>query len=210
LSVPYQDSAETGRLILRDGTAATVRLAHAEDRASMAEFFARLSKDSQRIRFFSLTQPSAKLIETFCDDSDPRKQLCLIVMPASGGASRIIASANYMARNEATAEIALAVDDAFHGKGIGSLLLERLAVLAVRNGFNRFWAITLPDNQQMLDVFRKSGFECRSRANDGGRMPARVQVSMATLASRRGGSIMPSKPRKVISCSASSILASGL
>ena len=133
----------------------------------MAEFFARLSKDSQRLRFFSLTQPSAKLIETFCDDSDPRKQLCLIVMRASGGASRIIASANYMARDEATAEIALAVDDAFHGKGIGSLLLERLAVLAVRNGFHRFWAVTMPDNQRMLDVFRQSGFECHSRANDG-------------------------------------------
>ncbi len=56
-------------------------------------------------------------------------------------ATRIIASANYMAHDGATAEIALAVDDAFQGKGIGSLLLERLAVLAVRNGFRRFWAI---------------------------------------------------------------------
>ena len=30
------------------------------------------------------------------------------------------------------AEVALAVDDAFHGKGLGSLLLERLALLAVQ------------------------------------------------------------------------------
>ena len=133
----------------------------------MTAFFRRLSTDSRQRRFFSAAEPAIKLIDSFCDDSDPRKQLCLIVMRATRGRTRIIASANYMAHDEATAEIALAVDDAFQGKGIGSLLLERLAVLAVRNGFRRFWAITMPDNQQMLDVFRESGFECRSQANDG-------------------------------------------
>ena len=165
--MPYQESAESGRLILRDGTTAIVRLAHPEDRESMAEFFTRLSEDSRRLRFFSIAQPSATLIETFCDDTDPRKRLCLLVTRAADGASRIIASANYMAHDDTTAEIALAVDDAFQGKGIGSLLLERLAVLAVRNGFRRFWAITMPDNQRMLDVFRQSGFECRSSPKDG-------------------------------------------
>jgi acetate---CoA ligase (ADP-forming) len=133
----------------------------------MGEFFARLSKDSRWLRFFSVSEPSGKLIDSFCDDSDPRQRLCLIVTRTSGGDSRIIAVANYVAHDETTAEIALAVDDAFQGKGIGSLLLERLAVLAARNGFRRFWATTLANNQQMLDVFRQSGFECRSRANDG-------------------------------------------
>ena len=133
----------------------------------MGEFFARLSKDSRWLRFFSVSEPSVKLIDSFCDDSDSRQRLCLIVTRTSGGDSHIIATANYMAHDETTAEIALAVDDAFQGKGIGSLLLERLAVLAVRNGFRRFWATTLPGNQHMLDVFRQSGFECRSRSNDG-------------------------------------------
>ena len=133
----------------------------------MGEFFARLSKDSRWLRFFSVSEPSVKLIDSFCDDSDPRQRLCLIVTRTSGGDSRIIAAANYMAHDETTAEIALAVDDAFQGKGIGSLFLERLAVLAVRNGFRRFWATTRPNNQKMLDVFRQSGFECRSRSNDG-------------------------------------------
>ena len=164
--MPYQDSAELGRLILRDGTTATVRLAHPPDQELMAEFFRTLSKDSLQRRFFSMAEPTAKLIESFCDDSDTRKRLCLIVTRASGSSSRIIASANYMAHDEATAEIALAVDDAFQGKGIGSLLLERLAVLAVRNGFRRFWAITSRQSA-MLDVFRKSGFACRSRVDEG-------------------------------------------
>lgn len=62
----------------------------------------------------------------------------MIVTRSLQDSSRIIASANYMAYDETTAEVALAVDDAFQGKGIGSLLLERLTVLAARNGFRRF------------------------------------------------------------------------
>jgi acetate---CoA ligase (ADP-forming) len=133
----------------------------------MGQFFSHLSEDSRIRRFFSIAQPPTRLIEQFCDDSDFGKQLCLVVTRTAGDRSRIIASANYMAHDETTAEIALAVDDTFQGKGIGSLLLERLAVLAARNGFRRFWATTLPENRQMLDVFRESGFECRSRENDG-------------------------------------------
>jgi GNAT superfamily N-acetyltransferase len=133
----------------------------------MAAFFASLSKDSQRHRFFSLTQPTSQLIGSFCDDSDPRKCLSLIVLRATGGTSRIIATGQYAARDDTTAEIAMAVDDKFQGKGIGSLLLERLALLAVRNGFRRFWAITMPENYPMLDVFRESGFESSARSDDG-------------------------------------------
>jgi GNAT superfamily N-acetyltransferase len=42
----------------------------------------------------------------------------------------------------------------FQGKGIGTLLLERLALLAVYKGLRRFWAVTMAENQPMLDVFR--------------------------------------------------------
>ncbi len=145
----------------------------------MAEFFRTLSQDSRRRRFLSVSEPTAKLIDSFCDDSDARKRLCLVVTRASDGGPRIIAVANYMAHDEATAEIALAVDDAFQGKGIGSLLLERLAVLAARHGFRRFSAIMMPDNQPMLDVFRNSGFECRSRVDHGD-----VEIDLSVLPSK--------------------------
>jgi acetyl coenzyme A synthetase (ADP forming)-like protein len=163
LPVPFQDAADSGRLILRDGTTATVRVAGPADRERMARFFAALSKQSRHQRFFSFGEPSQKLIDSLCDDSDPRQRLSLIVTRSSADDSVIIATANYAARDETTAEIALAVDDRFQGRGIGSLLLERLAVIAARNGFRRLWAITKAENQPMLDVFRESGFECRSR-----------------------------------------------
>ncbi|MEK6618316.1 MAG: GNAT family N-acetyltransferase, partial [Nitrospirota bacterium] len=68
---------------------------------------------------------------------------------------------SYWAKDEHTAEVAMAVDDAFHGKGLGTLLLERLALLAIRHGFTRLWAVTHADNLAMREVFRESGYAVR-------------------------------------------------
>jgi acetyl coenzyme A synthetase (ADP forming)-like protein len=163
LPIPSQDSPEFGRLILRDGTTATIRLTTPEDKPALAKFFSALSGVSKLHRFFSFAGPNDKLIEFFCDSSNPRKQLSLVVIRHMDQSPRIIASGSYVAHDETTAEIALAVDDECQGKGLGTLLLERLALLAVNNGFLRFWAITSAENSQMLNVFRDSGFECRTK-----------------------------------------------
>jgi acyl-CoA synthetase (NDP forming) len=88
------------------------------------------------------------------------------VSRVADGLSRIIATGSYVARDETTAEVAFAVDDELQGKGLGGLLLERLALLAARHGFVRFWALTLLGNQLMLETFRHSGFSIHSRIED--------------------------------------------
>src|SRR5262249_1665989 len=70
-------------------------------------------------------------------------------------------------RDEKSAEVAIAVEDRFQGKGIGAHLLERLALLAARAGFSRFWAITHLDNRGMIEVFRHSGFPLAERLDSG-------------------------------------------
>lgn len=91
LPIPYQDSAEAGRLILRDGSTATVQVARPQDRKLLAAFFKTLSKRSFQRRFFSATVPLAKLIESFCDDADRSQHLCLIVSRATPAGPRVIA-----------------------------------------------------------------------------------------------------------------------
>jgi acetyl coenzyme A synthetase (ADP forming)-like protein len=167
LPAPYQDSAEAGRLILRDGTTATLRVAQPQDRDALRAFFQQLSPDSIQKRFFSSAPPRPEWIATLCDPSDPKTQLSLIVLRASGGSSRVIATGSYMTGANGTAEVALAVDDAFHGKGLGSLLLERLALLAVKHGITEFWAVTHMDNRPMLEVFYRSGFQVREKLEHG-------------------------------------------
>jgi acetyl coenzyme A synthetase (ADP forming)-like protein len=155
---PYQDAAESGRLILRDGTTAHVRIAHPEDRDALYAFFEQLSAEARRRRFFSASLPSREWIATLCESDQPQSVLTLIVTRTRDGHPQIVATGTYLKKDTQTAEVAFAVDDAFQGKGLGTLLLERLALLAVRHGFTRFWALTHTDNQAMRDVFRESGF----------------------------------------------------
>jgi acetyl coenzyme A synthetase (ADP forming)-like protein len=166
---PYQDSAEAGRLILRDGSTAFLRIARPEDREALRAFFERLSPESRQRRFFALVPPPGEWFNTLLDASNPRQQLTLVVIRSIGGAPRIIATGSYLAEqdNAATAEVALAVDDAFHGQGLGSLLLERLAILAVSHGIRRFWAVTHADNRPMLEVFHRSGFQVQEKLEHG-------------------------------------------
>lgn len=164
---PYQDSAESGRLILRDGSTATIRLAGSEDREALQAFFERLSPESRWHRFFTQTVPAAQLLDTLCDASNPRRALSLVVVRQIAGEPSIIATASYIGINPQAAEVSFAVDDGFQGKGLGTLLLERLAVLAVKHGFDRFWALTQSDNRAMQEVFRESGFTVTEELDSG-------------------------------------------
>jgi len=133
----------------------------------MANFFAGLSQQSRRRRFFSLALPDKNLISSFCNANDSRNQFTLVVSRLVGDLENIIAVGSYVVRAGDTAEIALAVADAYQGKGIGTLLLERLALIAAVNGIRHFLAMTMVENQPMIEVFRESGFECRTKADQG-------------------------------------------
>jgi len=152
------DNQDSGQVILRDGTTASLRFTRAEDRTMMQEFIDRLSLASRRHRFFSETAPPADAIASLCDSSNPSKQLTVVVTRSIAGQPRIIAAGSYWARTADQAEVAMAVDDDAHGKGLGTILLERLAMLAIHRGFTRLWAVTHTDNLAMREVFRESGY----------------------------------------------------
>lgn len=169
------DLAESGTLILRDGTTAGIRLTAADDRDLLRTFVDRLSPASKRHRFFAEGTPPTALIDAWCSSSEPRSQLTLIVTRLRAGQERVIAAGSYFARDETTAEVAMAVDDAFHGKGLGTLLLERLALLAIRHGFSRLCAVTHAENLPMREVFRESGFEW-AETIEGGNMEVELSI----------------------------------
>jgi acetyl coenzyme A synthetase (ADP forming)-like protein len=174
------DTTEPDFLTLRDGSTVGVHIAGRDDGEALAEFFRRLSPESRWRRFFSLTLPRPELIASLCV-SDPRSGLTLVATRVQDGERRILATGSYLARGERTAEVALAVADGFHGKGLGTLLLERLALVAVRHGFTHFWAVSQADNQAMLEVFRESGFALTERPEHG-----EVEVDL-TLAPTEAG-----------------------
>ena len=171
-----RQAAGAGYLVLRDGTTALIRPAGPDDQPALQAFVDRLSTEAKRHRFFSETAPAPSLIASLCDPSDPHALTTLLVTRIVADAPRIIAVGSYMERDAQTAEVAMAVDDAFHGKGLGTLLLERLALLAVRQGYVRLWAVTHADNLAMRDVFRESGLTTRE-ALDGVDMEVELTLS---------------------------------
>jgi acetyl coenzyme A synthetase (ADP forming)-like protein len=167
IPAPYQDSPESGRVILRDGSTATIRVTTPEDEKTLADLFHRLSPQSRRQRFFSVGEPSPNLLRSFCDSSHPEKQLTLVVSRRAEDKESFVAAGSYIGTSEKSAEVSFVVDDRFQGKGLGTHLLERLALLASRFGFTRFWAVTQLENKAMLEVFRHSGFPTSEKHDSG-------------------------------------------
>ena len=164
---PYQDDVDSGRLILLDGTVAIIRPAISGDRVKLRSFFDNLSFESRQQRFLSTSPPGTDLVDILCDSAMPSRQFTLVVTRNAGVEEQIIATGFYAHCGEQTAEIAMAVDDALQGKGIGTQLLERLSLIAIRNGFVRFRAVMKMDNRSMIDVFRHSGFPVTERLDHG-------------------------------------------
>jgi acetyl coenzyme A synthetase (ADP forming)-like protein len=170
------NGTEQDFLTLRDGSTVRVRVAGPGDCEALADFFGRLSPESRWRRFLSLTPPRPELIASLCDCSESRSALTLVATRLQGGQPRIVATGSYLARDRRTAEVALAVADDYQGNGLGTLLLEQLALRAARHGFSHFWAVARAENQPMLEVFRESGFALAERP---GRGDVEVDLTLA-------------------------------
>src|SRR5471032_183007 len=155
-------------VLLRDGSTLRLRPPHAGDVAALISFFEALSPDSRYLRFHGATLIDqgtvAGALET---DWRSRGSLVAELVGADGGL-RPFALATYVRLHDpARAEVAFAVADEMHGRGIGTRLLERLAAHASASGIDQFVAEVLPQNVAMLRVLADAGFRT-SRTLEGG------------------------------------------
>ncbi|MDR4478204.1 MAG: GNAT family N-acetyltransferase [Nitrospira sp.] len=170
------DGHDSGHVVLSDGTTALLRTAQPSDAEELQRFVESLSPAATRHRFFSETAPPAEVIRALCDSSDPQRSLTVVALRRQNDALRIIASGSYHARDPHQAEVAMAVDDRLHGHGLGTILLERLALLAIRHGFTRLWAVTHADNVAMREVFASSGLPMEEHV-EGGDMEVELSLT---------------------------------
>jgi GNAT superfamily N-acetyltransferase len=68
--------------------------------------------------------------------------------------NRLIAVARHDGNERSDeAEVAIVVQDAWQGKGLGTILMSELLSYGESKGIYRFRAYTLADNHRMLDLF---------------------------------------------------------
>jgi acetyl coenzyme A synthetase (ADP forming)-like protein len=151
-------------VVLRNGRTLRIRPVRPDDAEGLKRMFGNLSRDSLYSRFFDMRTAEEALRYSPVDVDYVRD---FGVVGEVG--DEIIAVAHYFAfaRRPDTAECAFTIADRYHGCGIGTKLLEKLAEVARANGITRFEAEVLPENQRMLDVFLCSGFDATSRSSEG-------------------------------------------
>ena len=157
-------SAWAADVLSADGRTVRIRPVRPEDNEPVLRLYERLSPESMYLRFFSpVPAPFAMKAERLTQvDQDEH-----VVIVAELG-DELVAMARYDRQPSGdTAEVAFVVDDAHQSRGLGTLLLEHLAAIGRRQGLRRFVATTLPQNRQMLAVFRDAGYEVTSLFEQG-------------------------------------------
>ncbi|HZC27664.1 MAG TPA: GNAT family N-acetyltransferase, partial [Actinopolymorphaceae bacterium] len=174
--------------LLVDGTVVSVRPVQAADKQAIAELHNAMSPDNRYLRFFGFSpDASRRLAENLCGPAPRRTDgRCALGVWQAG---ELLGVAHYEVdpANRLEAEIALAVADRAHSKGIGTLLLEHLASRARAAGIARFTADVLARNAPMLRVFADAGLRIvEHRDHDVMEVVASLEVSEAYLDSIAG------------------------
>jgi acetyl coenzyme A synthetase (ADP forming)-like protein len=155
-------------VVLRDGSTLRLRPTSAGDEQALLDFFGRLSPDALHLRFQGAVRVDAHLVAPFLG-GDGEETLSLVgELLDEHGMPQIVGIGTYVRlRDRSRAEVAFAVAQDMQRRGVGSRLLERLAVHARQADVGRFVAQVLPENIAMLGVFGDTGFEVRRRYVDG-------------------------------------------
>ncbi|MGD8880433.1 MAG: GNAT family N-acetyltransferase [Desulfobacterales bacterium] len=138
-----------------DGEQVTIRPAKPVDERRIQEHFYNLDKDDVVARFFheknSFVHDEVKGVSLI----DYIKDLTMVAVVGEFGFGKVIGIGEYLldqANNEA--EIAFSISRPYQKKGLGKILLNKLAHAARDNGISGLMAYTSPQNRGMIKLFK--------------------------------------------------------
>jgi AcrR family transcriptional regulator/RimJ/RimL family protein N-acetyltransferase len=150
---------------IRGGTV-WIRLAHPEDADLVAAMHARSSERTRYLRYVSLGEWRDVQLRRLAGG---HRGATLVAMSEEG---LIVGLGNVFPADEpeeagmpqpgaddgaGTAEIALIIEDAYQGRGLGTTMLRHQLALAQRLGFTEVVAVVLAENTGMLGLLRRTG-----------------------------------------------------
>jgi acetyltransferase len=158
---PYPVELES-QIVLADGTVLAVRPIRPEDAELERRFVNALSEQTRYYRFFyRLHELTPAMLARFTQ-VDYDRELALLALapdPEGPGGIAIVGIARYIANvDHESAEFAVVVADAWHGRGIATQLMKRLIASAKAKGLQRLVGTVLTANQRMIQFTRGLGF----------------------------------------------------
>ena len=151
--------------LLTDGTTIEIRPARPDDFDAVRDMHATMSSENLYLRFFGVSRSAAEgEARRVCREPAPDHGALLAVLEG-----QVVGCGSYEVADDGSrsAEVAMAVADDMHRRGVGTLLLEHLVSLARGQGVRTFVAETLGENALMMQVFADAGLRARRALADG-------------------------------------------
>lgn len=146
---------------LADGSSARLRLTRPTDAGLIRTFLGTLGEVPDSV------------IQQFTY-YEPRERLMLAACSLEDGTEKIVGLASVAMLETGTAEVAVVVDDDRRGVGVGTLLTEAVASLALRRGAAHMKATMDGDNSAMLRLLERQGHTVQT--HDDGKIVAYTQL----------------------------------
>jgi RimJ/RimL family protein N-acetyltransferase len=163
---------------LRDGSEVLVRSVRPEDKPLFLAGWERFGEESRYERFMGLKQRLTTRELAFFTELDQADHAAIgAIEPRTGEGLGVARYVREPGRPDA-AEAAVAVIDAWQGRGLGGVLLRRLCARAAEHGITHFTASLFTANTAMLRAFQRLG-AVRVRDAAGGTMAIDVELPVA-------------------------------
>ncbi|MEX2557728.1 MAG: GNAT family N-acetyltransferase [Actinomycetota bacterium] len=150
--------SHTTEVALRDGTRVRLRPVLPGDKAKLVEGFRRLSPESRYRRFHGGVSRLTPALLRYLTEVDYDNHFAWAALAVDEPSEPGIGIARYvrLAEDPGAAEAAVTVADDYQGRGLGTLLLEMIALTALEHGIRRFRSYVLVENAPMIGILTRA------------------------------------------------------
>ena len=156
---------------LRDSTPLRIRAIRPDDKQRLLDGFQRLSGKSVYFRFMGARHNLSPAELKYFTELDFRHHIAIVAALETASGERPIGVGRLIEidgnKNERIGEIAFAVEDQYQNLGAGTVLFEHIVAIARSQGFTRLHADVHTNNREMLNIFKRSGLNIKSRTTAG-------------------------------------------
>jgi acyl-CoA hydrolase/GNAT superfamily N-acetyltransferase len=141
----------------------TIRPAKSVDERRLQEHYYNLDKNDVFLRFFHEKTSFARSEVENKSQIDYIRDLTLIAVVGESGFNKVVAVGEYILLVDSNmAEVAFSISKEFQGKGLGKILLKKLAGAAREHGIAGLLAYTASHNQAMIRLFKSLPYKTRT------------------------------------------------
>jgi GNAT superfamily N-acetyltransferase len=162
---------------LIDETPVSIRPIRPDDTPRLQAGFSRLSPESVYLRFLeSFSQLTDAQASEFTN-VDYYNRMALVAEVEEDGEKNLIGVARYALIEPGVAECAVVVIDEYQGRGLGTVLLNRLVTYARKHGVVEFLATVHHTNSKVVRFVQRSGFPAERKMIEPGIWEIRLRLA---------------------------------